>query len=113
MIMDRLNTLLQSLPPSSQSGRMLVTTNSGRRFIVEPLGTTKTGFGDINPATKKVEGDYGQKYRGSIDTQDSIIKKENGFKNILTLDPGHSPLGYIDMLDASGIQRIEDLKYED
>lgn len=23
-------------------------------------------WGDINPATKKVEGDYGEKYKGSV-----------------------------------------------
>jgi hypothetical protein len=111
--MDRLNTLLNSLPPTSETGRFMVTTRSGRRFLVEPLGMTKTGFGDINPATKKVEGSYGDKHRGSIDKEDSVITRDNGFRNITTLNAGTSPMGYIDMLDSSGIERIEELEYED
>lgn len=110
--MEKLRQLLNSLPPSSQTGRFLVTTKSGRRFLVEPIGYTKTGFGDINPATKKVEGDYGDKYRGSIDANESVITKENGFKNIINLGIGVSPLGYIDMLEADGIEKIESLDYE-
>lgn len=111
--MKKLNELLQTLPPSSETGRFRVITKSGRKFIIEPIGTTRTNFGDINPATKEVEGNYGQKYRGSIDKKDSIITVYNGFKNITTLDAGFSPLGYIDMLDSSGIERIEELNYED
>jgi hypothetical protein len=111
--MDKLNKLLSTLPPSSETGRFLVTTKSGRKFLVEPIGYTKTGFGDIDPATKRVTGDYGNKYRGSIDPSDSIITKENGFKNIITLDEGVSPLGYIDMLEGDGIERIDKLDYED
>jgi len=110
--MEKLRQLLNSLPPSSQTGRFLVTKKSGRRFLVEPIGYTKTGFGDINPATKKVEGDYGDKYRGSIDPIESVITQENGFKNIVTLGVGVSPLGYIDMLEADGIEKIESLDYE-
>jgi hypothetical protein len=34
--MEKLNKLLQSLPPSSETGRFLVTTKSGRKFLVEP-----------------------------------------------------------------------------
>ncbi len=111
--MDRLSTLMNSLPPTSETGRFMVTTRSGRRFLVEPVGMTKTGFGDINPATKKVEGTYGQKHRGSINKDESVITSTNGFRNITTLSAGTSPMGYIDMLDSSGIQRIEELEYED
>ncbi len=111
--MENLKQLINTLPPSSETGRFLVTTKSGRKFLVEPIGYTKTGFGDINPATKKVEGDYGDKYKGSIDKSESVITKENGFKNIIDLGIGVSPLGYIDMLEAGGIERIENLDYED
>ena len=110
--MEKLRQLLNSLPSSSQTGRFLVTTKSGRRFLVEPIGWTRTGFGDIDPATKTVTGDYGDKYRGSIDVNESVITKENGFKNIINLGIGVSPLGYIDMLEADGIERIESLDYE-
>lgn len=111
--MEKLNDLLKNLPSSSETGRFLVTTKTGRKFLVEPIGYTKTDFGDINPATKKVEGSYGDKYKGSIDKNDSIITKENGFKNIVMLDIGVSPLGYIDMLEADGIEKIENLDYLD
>jgi hypothetical protein len=42
-----------------------------------------TFWGDINPATKKVEGTYGSKYRGGIKEDESMITKENGFENIV------------------------------
>lgn len=44
--------------------------------------------GDINPATKKVEGDYGEKYKGSVSEKESMITPENGFVLIETLEPG-------------------------
>jgi hypothetical protein len=111
--MKKLNELLKNLPGSEHTGRFLVTTKTGRKFLVEPIGWSKTSFGDINPATKKVEGNYGDKYRGSIDAKDSVITTENGFKNIIMLGEGESPLGYIDMLEEEGIERIEKLDYID
>lgn len=67
----------------SQTGRYYVIDQaSGRKFCVEPIGNPHTQWGDINPATKKVEGAYGNKYRGSINESESIITEENGFKNI-------------------------------
>lgn len=38
---------------------------TGRKYYVEPIGG-HSDWGDINPATKKVEGDYGEKYKGSV-----------------------------------------------
>jgi hypothetical protein len=111
--MKKLNEILQHLPGTEDTGRFMVYTKTGRKFLVEPIGYTKTSFGDINPATKKVEGSYGEKYRGSIDKTDSVITEENGFKNIITLGAGVSPMGYIDMLEAEGVERIEKLEYED
>lgn len=32
---------------------------TGRKYYVEPIGG-HSDWGDINPATKKVEGDYGE-----------------------------------------------------
>ena len=54
---------------------------------------------DLNPATKKLEGDYGMKHRGAVSEKDSMITKENGFENIVTLKPGESPTDYIERLD--------------
>lgn len=98
---------------SNETGRYMVFTKTGRKFLIEPIGFTKTGFGDINPATKKVEGNYGEKYTGSIHPKDSVITVENGFKNITILSAGESPNGYIDMLEKMGIERIENYDYLD
>lgn len=66
---------------------------------MEPIGTNHAAdWGDLDPATKKVTGSYGQKYRGNIDEKDSIITEKNGFKNITTLGIGQSPEDYINML---------------
>ena len=81
------------------SGRYYITDiETGRNFCVEPIGDPHTVWGDINPATKEIEGSYGEKYRGSIDEKDSIITEENGFKNIVTLRAGESPDSFINNL---------------
>lgn len=81
---------------SEHTGRYhIVDTETGRKFLVEPIGNPRTDFGDINPATGKVEGSYGSKYRGSIDAEDSVITEENGFKNI---GYAQNPQDYIDKL---------------
>lgn len=56
--------------------------------------------GDINPATKEVEGNYGSKYTGCVSEKDSLITEENGFKIIETLEAGVSPLSVIYQRDA-------------
>lgn len=85
----------------SQTGRYY-TTRDGRTFVIEPIDNTegkgRIKWGDINPATKEVEGTYGNKYTGAIKEEDSIITPENGFKNIIDLPPGVSPDSYIDNL---------------
>ena len=58
--------------------RFLTNTDETGRFIVKSLVTGKKYYvepiGNGHPATKKVEGDYGQKYTGCV--------SENGFKLI-------------------------------
>ncbi len=83
------------------TGRYVVTSHrTGVKYAVEPIGYTKTNWGDVNTATKQIEGSYGTKYRGSIDKEDTMITKENGFSEITTLEKGHSPNGYIEWKDA-------------
>jgi len=84
----------------SNSGRYYITDyKTGRKFCVEPLlDGEHTNWGDLNPATKKVEGSYGEKYIGAIDRKDTIITEENGFKNIIELKPGESPNDFINSL---------------
>ena len=83
----------------SDSGRYFITDiKSRRKFCVEPIGDDRNNWGDVDPVTKKLTGDYGKKHRGSIDESDSIITEENGFKNITTLKAGISPESYIENL---------------
>jgi len=86
---------------SDDTGRFIITSlKTGRKYFVEPIDNgNKTEWGDINPATKKIEGDYGSKHKGAIKESESLITKENGFDNIVTLPPGYSPLEYIEQLD--------------
>lgn len=88
-----------SIMSNDNSGRYyVIDEESGRKFLVEPIGNPHIKWGDINPATKKVEGDYGSKFRGSIDAADSVITEENGFKNIIVGEVGQSPSDIINKL---------------
>jgi hypothetical protein len=84
---------------SSENGRFYVIDHkTGRKFCIEPIGDSHIKWGDINPATKKVEGNYGEKYPGSIHIDDSIITKENGYKNIIVGEIGQSPTDIINSI---------------
>jgi len=86
---------------TEDTGRhMIVSFRTGKTYAVEPMGDPHIKWGDLNPATGKVEGKYGAKHRGSIDEKDSLITEDNGFKNIKIFKPGQSPYAYIDELDA-------------
>jgi hypothetical protein len=89
----------------SKTGRFHFTIN-GRTFFVEPIDNSSAHhaeWGDVDPASKKLmTGTYGEKHRGSIHESESIITKENGFKNITMLPPGVSPIGFIEQLIADG-----------
>lgn len=96
------------LTGSDDTGRFIVKSSvTGKIYFVEPIdGGKRTEWGDINPVTKKVEGDYGAKHRGAIDEKDSMITEENGFENIVTLEPGMSPIDYIDRIDKEYEMRM-------
>lgn len=86
---------------TEHTGRHIVYSfRTGKRYYVEPIEGHVIKWGDLNPATGKVEGSYGQKYRGGIDAKDSLITEENGFFNIQTLKPGFSPAAAIEEMDA-------------
>lgn len=87
---------------------------SGRKFMVEEWGTNYTQWGDIDPATKKLHK-IEVKDVDEINESNTLITKENGFKNICFLSEGTSPLGYLDLIDSSGVERIENefVKYVD
>jgi len=90
------------LTNTDETGRFIVSSNrTGKRYLVEPMmGRNRPGgWGDLNPSTGKVEGNYGKKYTGAISPEDSLITDEHGFSKIHTLEIGQSPMAYIDMLD--------------
>ena len=92
----------------------MVYMKSGRKFMVEEIGDPHVSWGNVIPGSNKVESVYA-KMDDVITEADSQITKDNGFKNICYLEKGTSPLGYIDLLDSSGVERIESkfVKYVD
>lgn len=89
------------LTDTDSSGRFIVKSlKTGKTYYIEPLDDgNNTKWGDLNPSTKKLEGDYGSKYKGSIKRSESLITEENGFDNIVELGPGESPINYINRID--------------
>jgi len=85
------------LENTDETGRLIVKSLiTGRTYFVEPISSGhSSGWGDMDPATKKLTGKYGEKYTGSVTEKESMITEENGFKNIVRLEPGCSPLSYI------------------
>lgn len=83
---------------------IITSKRTGRRYCVEPMGDPHIQWGSIDPASgpngklmhKKSDG----RHRGSIDEKDSLITAENGVQNIVVLEPGTSPLLYVDHVDA-------------
>lgn len=66
-----------------ETGReVVVFKETGKKYYVEYVGKNHTNWGDLNLATGKIEGSYGNKNSGSIDEKDSLITKENGFEDI-------------------------------
>lgn len=55
---------------------------TGKKYYVEYIGNGHSNWGDLNPATGKIEGSYGTKYPGSVKEEESLITKENGFEDI-------------------------------
>ena len=79
-----------------ETGRFYVRSKSGRLYLVEPIGSPRTGFGSSLTSF----------CNGSIMEEESAIKPENGFINI---GYAQNPLDYIDALERG--QRPKDGKY--
>lgn len=90
------------LTNTDDTGRFIVySRRTDKTYWVEAIGDPHNQWGSIDPATKKLVNKPGyKKYRGSVDEEDSLITHENGFSKIHNLEPGDSPLAYIDMIDA-------------
>ena len=86
---------------SDETGRFIVKSLiTGVTYYVEPIGDLHPAdWGDIDPATKKMTGTYGEKHCGCINEDESLITKENGFENIEMLGVGVSPMSKIEERD--------------
>ncbi|WP_420575079.1 hypothetical protein [Kordia sp.] len=96
----RQDVLQRFLYRTEDSGRFLVTSKrTGVTYFVEPIDSGKPTnlWGDFDPATNKLTGNYGNKRRGAVSAEDSLITEANGFRNISTFKG--SPLGEIDRRD--------------
>lgn len=89
------------LENTEESGRFIVySPKTGITYYIEPLDEgSKVRWGDLDPGTKTLTGDYGSKYKGSIKASESLITEENGFKNIQVLEAGVSPYAEIERID--------------
>ena len=89
------------LRDSDNTGRFIVKSKiTGKKYFVEVIGNTHTAdLGDLDPATKKMTGSYGERYEGCIPEKESLITEENGFEKITTLSPGVSPFDEIEKRD--------------
>ena len=89
------------LKESDKTGRFIVKSKiTGKKYFVEPIGNTHAAdWGDLDPATKKMTGSYGERYEGCVTEKESLITKENVFEKIELLDAGVSPLSVIDARD--------------
>ena len=88
--------------------RYFVYMKSGRKFCVEEYGRVYSDWGNVIPGANKVEK-VKSKVDDIIDDTNTFITKENGFKNICMLDKGTSPMAYLDAIDSSGVERLEEL----
>ncbi len=99
-----MNTTLRSkfLERTDETGRFIVfSQRTGRSYYVEPIGTVKTNWGSIDPATGNLMNKKGHdKYKGSVEAEESMITTENGFSKITMLDVGVSPHHAIDVMDV-------------
>ena len=61
---------------------------TGKKYYVEYIEPRnfRTSWGDIDPASKSLQGSYGKKYTGAISEDESVITKENGFDEIVEGD---------------------------
>lgn len=93
---------------TDHTGRhMVVSFRTGQKYYIEPIEGKKVKWGDHNPATGKIEGNYGEKYRGAVHKSESLITEENGFDKVHELEPGTSPAEFIERLDAEYPDKVQ------
>lgn len=99
------------LRDSDNTGRFIVRSKvTGKKYFVEVIGNTHSAdWGDLDPATKKMTGSYGERYEGCVPEKESLITEENGFEKITTLPPGVSPFDEIEKRDKAYERRMKEL----
>ena len=84
-----------------EDGRHLVySQRTGKSYLIEPIKPGEkyqANWGDEDPVSKKITGNYGVKYNGALTEKESVITEENGFKNIQMVEG--SPYWAIEQLD--------------
>ena len=93
--------LKRFLTNTDETGRFLMKSRlTGIIYFVEPIYNGKTPqWGDVDPVTKKLTGNYGSKYTGAVTKKESLITQQNGFLNISYFKG--SPFGAIDVRDKA------------
>lgn len=93
------NILKRFLTNTDETGRFVIKSGiTGITYFVEPIYNGKTPeWGDVDPVTKKLTGNYGSKYTGAVMKKESVITTANGFENIGCFKG--SPFGAIDQRD--------------
>lgn len=102
----RPDILKRFLTNTDETGRFIMKSRiTGITYFVEPIYNGKTlACGDVDPATKKLTGNYGSKYTGAVTKKESLITEENGFQNIGFFKG--SPFGAIDVRDKEHQRRL-------
>ncbi len=102
----RKDILQRSLANTDETGRFLMKSRyTGIIYFVEPVYNGKTPeWGGLDPATKKLTGNYGSKYTSAVTKKESLITEENGFVNIGYFKG--SPFGAIEMRDREHRKRM-------
>lgn len=86
-----------------ETGRFMITSyTTGVSYFVEPIGDGRMAdWGSYNPSTGNIENKKGAgKFSGSVLPNESMVTEANGFKDIVTLGEGESPMSEIERRDA-------------
>lgn len=95
------------LTNTDNTGRFTVTSKlTGVTYFVEPILNKNNaewhhdGWGSYNPSTGNIEHKKGfDKHKGAIKEEQSLLISDNGFKHIVKLAVGTSPISEIQQRD--------------
>lgn len=63
------------------------------KYTVEPVEINRPrSWGDVNPATKELTGNYNGKTKGACKPAESTVVESNGYDKVTVLAEGISPL---------------------